>query len=495
MNFFDKIKTRFSAATLVPPPIPKAPNRAVSVPGYRTRVATSASALQKPTVQSATLDRVSDAKTKTSDYQVLKALSKNSPELSAAISLKLRTAITDRYKLFGRNLDGQVDVNITGLAHELLRRLTFLGNPDGSYGAQQTLQSISESLGQELMLTGAACLEVALDKQRVPASMNVIAVNTLSFYEEDNSVRMVQKIGGTEISLDIPTVIYTALDQNPTDAYSTSPLNASIQAILSDLDFNNDIRRSLKRAILPRLQAKIDSERLKKMTPPEILADSDKFAEFQNSVITEVENTLNGLNPEDALVGLDLIDYSYIDGGHDPSAIIERVQKVLNAKVVAGAKAMPVTLGFTSSANASSAESLLFLKECDAIRRKLNEIYSRALTVAVRLSGLEGYVEFVYDAPDLRPSQELEAYRAMEQSRILQQLSLGLITDEEASIHLTGHLPPPGAPKLSGTMFMSSSSPADAGAAANPASNTSTMNAADGARGKPANQPKTARQV
>ena len=216
---------------------------------------------------------------------------------------------------------------VVALAHELLRRVTFLGNPDGSYGAQQTLQSISESLGQELMLTGAACLEVALDKQRVPASMNVIAVNTLSFYEADNSVRMVQKIGGTEISLDIPTVIYTALDQNPTDAYSTSPLNASIQAILSDLDFNNDIRRSLKRAILPRLQAKIDSERLKKMTPPEILADSDKFAEFQNSVITEVENTLNGLNPEDALVGLDLIDYSYIDGGHDQAPSLNECKR------------------------------------------------------------------------------------------------------------------------------------------------------------------------
>lgn len=492
MNFFSVVKTKVFGATLVPPPIPKAPNRAVSVPGYRTQVKPSKSALQKSNVQSATLDRVSDAKTRSSDYQTLKQLSKNSPELSASISLKLRTAIPDGYKIFGRNLDGQVDVNVTQMAHELLRRMTFLGNPDGSYGAQQTIQSLSESLAIDLEQTGAMCLEVALDKQRIPASMNVIAVNTLTFYEEENTVKMVQKIGGTEISLDLPTIIYTALDQNPTEAYPTSPLTSSIQAILTDLDFNNDIRKGLKRAVLPRLQASIDSERLKKLAPPEILADPEKFAAFQNSVIDEIENTINGLNPEDALVGLDLIEYSYLDGGHDPSAIIERVQKVLNAKVVAGAKTMPVTLGFTSSSNASSAESLLFLKECDAIRRKLNEIYSRALTVAVRLSGIEGYVEFIYDAPDLRPSQELGAYRAMEQSRILQQLSLGLITDEEAAIHLTGHLPPPGAPKLSGTMFMGASSVIDAGAAANPASNTSTMNA--GASKTPT-QPKTSKQV
>lgn len=490
MNFFSTIKTKILGAALTPPPLPKAPNRAVSVPGYRTQVKTSTAALQKPNVQSATLDRVVDAKTQVSDYLALKKLNKNSPELSAAISLKLRTAITDRFKIFGRNLDGQVDTNVTAMAHELLRRLTFLGNADGSYGSQQTIQSLSETLGQELMLTGAACLEVALDKQRIPASMNVIAVSTLIFFEEENSFKMVQRIGGTDISLDLPTVIYTSLDQNPTDAYATSPMTASIQAILSDLDFNNDIRKGLKRAILPRLQAIIDSEKLKKLAPPEVLADPEKFAEFQNSVIDSVESTINGLNPEDALVGLDLIEYSYIDGGHDPSTIIERVQKVLNAKVVAGAKTMPVTLGFTSSSNASSAESLLFLKECDAIRRKLNEIYSRALTVAVRLSGLEGYVEFVYDAPDLRPSQELEAYRAMEQSRILQQLSLGLISDEEASIHLTGHLPPPGAPKLSGTMFLSAAGGIDAGAAANPASGTSTMNA-----NAAPTQPKSAKKV
>lgn len=492
MNIFSTIKTKVFGATLAPPPLPKAPNKAVAIPGYRTQITPSKSAVQKSTIQSATLDRVTDAKTRSSDYQTLKQLSKNSPELSASISLKLRTAITDRYKIFGRNLDGQVDVAVTQMAHELLRRLTFLGNPDGSYGAQQTIQSLSESLGLDLVQTGAACLEVALDKQRIPASMNVVAVNTLVMYEEENSFRLAQKVGGTEISLDLPTIIYTTLDQNPTDAYPTSPLTASIQAILADLDFNNDIRKGLKRAILPRLKATVDSDRLKKLAPPEVLADPDKYAEFQNKVMQDIEDTINGMNPEDALVGLDLIEYSYIDGGHDPSAIIERVQKVLNAKVVAGSKTMPVTLGFTSSSNASSAESLLFLKECDAIRRKLNEIYSRALTVAVRLSGLEGYVEFVYDAPDLRPSQELEAYRAMEQSRILQQLSLGLITDEEASIHLTGHLPPPGAPKLSGTMFMSASSVVDAGAAANPASNTSTMNST---QAKTPTQPKTAKQV
>ena len=41
----------------------------------------------------------------------------------------------------------------------------------------------------------------------------------------------------------------------------------------------------------------------------------------------------------------------------------------------------------------------------------------------------------------------------MEQSRVLELLSIGQLTDEEANLQLTGRLPLPGAPRLSGTFF------------------------------------------
>jgi hypothetical protein len=61
----------------------------------------------------------------------------------------------------------------------------------------------------------------------------------------------------------------------------------------------------------------------------------------------------------------------------------------------------------------------------------------------------------------------------MEQSRILEQLSLGLMSDEEACVRLTGRLPPAGMAPLSGTMFKggAASAPVE-----NPNSQTSTMN-------------------
>lgn len=467
---FDTIKNFFNAAVLTPPPVPKAPNAPQALPGYRRSTEASKSALRETERTAATTDRLVAARNITGTKKVIRNLSKTSPELSSAISTLLRVGIPERYTVIARDLDGKIDPESTKLAHELLRRLTYMGNPDGSYGVQQTLQSLSEQLSLELCIEGAAALEVALDKARIPASFNPIAVSTLKAYEEENATRWVQIVGGKELDLDIPTFIYTSLDQDLLQAYSASPLEAAVQPVLNDFDFNNDTRRALKRAVLPRLSATIDSEKVKKFTPPEILSDAVKFAEYKQAIITEVESVLNGLSPEDALVSFDSVEYSFVDGGKDPSIIIERIQKTINAKLAAGAKTLPTILGHGSSSNASSTEAVLYLKQANILRVKLNELYSRALTIAVRLMGQEAYVEFTYAALDLRPELELEAYKAMEQSRLLELLSLGMLSDEEACVRLTGNLPPDGYKPLAGTMFKGSGS-----TIVNPSSNTSAI--------------------
>lgn len=432
----------------------------------------SKSALRENDRLPASTDRLLSARNQTATKKVIRQLTHSSPELSNAVSSMLRVGIPERYTVIARDLDGRIDEAGTALAHELLRRLTFLGAVDGSFGAQQTIQSLSEQLGYEMLVEGAACLEVALDKARVPASLNPIAMQTIKFYEEDNTTRMVQVIGGEETNLDLPTIIHVTLDQDLLEPYSASYLESAVQPTLADLDFNNDTRRVLKRSVLPRLVATIDSEKVKKTTPPEILADAEKFAAYKQSIVDNVEAVINGLNPEDVLVSFDSIDYSFIKGeSTDPSAIITKIQAAINAKLASGAKTLPVVLGHGSNSNASSTEAVLFLKQANILRVKLNEIYSRAFTVAIRLLGVEGYVEFTYAPLDLRPENELEAFQAMKQSRVLDLLSLGMLTDAEACIQLTGNLPPAGFKPLSGTMFRSGNS----STITNPNSNTSAI--------------------
>lgn len=460
------------AGALTPIAPPKVPKKQQSLPGYRTQIANTTAMRRREDRLLANTDLLS-FRTGQSTNDVIRNLVAGSPDMAASVSAYVRVGIPEGYTMIGRNMDGSIDPASTDLAHQLLRRFTYVPDYSLGFNALGSLQSISESLAKELLQYGAMSGELVLDKSRLPTQIVPVTVTNVRFYEEDAGLRPIQYIGGTEIDLDIPTYVYIALDQDLMNAYASSYFEAAIQPILADADFTNDLRRVLKRAVHPRVVASIIEEKVQKTCPPDILADPEAYSIFMNALVAGVETVINGLAPEDALVGFDSIDYGYMEGqAADVSSTFKTVQDLLNAKLATGAKTMPAVLGHSSTSTSASAETMLYLKHADLVRRKLNEFWSRMMTMSVRLFGQDVYIDFEFDQLDLRPSSELEAYKAMEQSRILEQLSLGLLPDEEACVRLTGRLPPAGMTPLSGTMFKSGA----AAPAENPNSQTSTMN-------------------
>ena len=458
----------------LPTPAPtKAPNKPQAILSFKTQIARAASALQRSDRRLANTD-IATYRTSNDTRTVVRDLAASNPDLSATINSYLRVGIPTEYSVIARDPDGVINVEATKLAQELLRRLTYLGDVSLGYNPVSDLQSLSESLAKELLQYGSMGLELALDKQRLPLYLNAVSVTKLQFKEEDGGVYPVQVIAGNEISLDIPTFFYISLDQDLLTAYSSSFMEPAIQAVLADTAFLNDLRKSMQRVIQPRLVATIIEEKVKASAPPEIASDPEKMGQLYTSLIDQLNEVLTGLNPEDALVSFDNVEYDMLKSEGSSSSIADTlaiVQKLIESKLAAGAKSMPAILGRDSSGSTATTSAMLFLKNANIIRTKLNTIYSRMLTQAVRLMAQDVYVEFTYAELDLRPQAELEAYRAMYQSRILEQLSLGFITDEEASIKLTGNLPREGHVPLSGTMFKSAK--ADI---ANPNSQTSNMN-------------------
>ena len=459
----------------LPTPAPtKAPNRAQALLSFKTQVARATSALQRQDRRLANTD-IATYRTANDTRTVVRDLSASNPDLSATINSYLRVGIPNEYTVIARDPDGVINVEATKLAQELLRRLTYLGDVSLGYNPVSDLQSLSESLAKELLMYGSMALELALDKQRLPLYLNAVSVTKLQFKEEDGGVYPVQVIAGEEISLDIPTFFYISLDQDLLTAYSSSYMEPAIQAVLADTAFLNDLRKSMQRVIQPRLIATIIEDRVKQSAPPEIAADPDKMGELYSRLIEELTAELNGLQPEDALVSFDNVKYDMLkasSGGDKVADTLAIVQQLIESKLAAGAKSMPAILGRDANGSSSTTSAMLFLKNANIIRTKLNTLYSRMLTQAVRLMAQDVYVEFSYAELDLRPQAELEAYKAMKQSRILEQLSLGLITDEEASIQLTGNLPRQGHVPLAGTMFRAN----NGNLSANPASQTSNMN-------------------
>ena len=487
---FDSLKswfggTQIQAASQLPvQPPPKVKPGVQSFPSYLKTTRPSDAYLTKQDRNLASTDTTtlrSGGNTKT----VIRDFAAASPDLSAALWAYLRVGIPNTYTAVAKNMDGTFNREATLLVQQLLTRFDLLPDYSEGYSGPQSMRSTSESLAKELILEGSCSAELVLGKDRLPRRIQPIAVSQLQFIaNKDKTITPIQLIGSEKINLDIPTFVYVALDQDLLQSHSASPLEAAIKPTIFTEDFAQDIHRIIKKVIHPRQKVVIDEEKVRKYLSVDAQNDQLKATSELNQIVRSVEEKINGLQPEEALVYLDSLGFEVENASNAGlSAEYKVLQDIANSRMATGSKTMGTILGHaSSSSNIASTESMLFMKSATgAIKLKLDEVYSRLLTVSIRLFGIDAYVQFQFDDIDLRPAAEMEAFKQTKQSRTLELLSLGMLSDEEACLMLTGSLPPAGMQKLSGTMFKAGSigGQAPEGSAAatqNPSNDGSTLN-------------------
>lgn len=466
-----------SAATEMPvQPPPRVKGGQRTLPSYMTTARpNTSSALTKTDRRLANTD-ITKLRNGASTSQVIRDFVRSSPDLSGAVTAYVRTGVTSGYTAIAYNADGTVNPEGTALVSQIITRLNIINDYAIGFDDAPSVRSLSETWALEILKDGAMCGELVLDKTLLPYKLQAISAASIQMFPSKDGKRRVpkQKVGSEEIELDVPTFFMVTLDEDTTNPYPVSPIEPAIQAVIFSAEFMNDIRRIVRRAIHPRVVVTINEEKFKKSMPMEVQNDQEAAVAYTEEVVAELESTINGLEPEEALVIFDSIGIEIKDHGNtNLSNEYKVLQEIIDSKMSSGTKALPTVLGHANStANAASAETLLFMKYVEGtIWGKLNEMFSKMLTLAVRLFGLDVHVIFQYNPIDLRPENELEAFRVMKQSRVLELLSLGLMSDDEAAILLTGHLPPKGYTPKSGTGFRANTSVQPAGDGYNGASN------------------------
>lgn len=475
-NFFG---SKEAAATLPPIPEPKVKGGAVAQASasMRTKTTSGDQRLAATDRQTANLDLLTLRNSSTTKGNI-HDLAAVSPDLSASVWAYQRLVVTPGFTAVARNQDGTANPVATQALQQVLNRMNYLTDYAQGFNNITGIHALGEALTKELRIYGSCSQELVLDKARLPLRIQPVSTTQLQFVEsQDGSVYPQQIVAGQYIDLDQPTFFYESIDQDLLTAYSDSPMEAALAATLADAEFTQDVRRVIKRALHPRMDASIDSDKFRKSIPLELHGNTDELRAYQNNYISGIETTVNSLEPDDCLVHLDEVKLSYLTSGNSS---LDREYAILsdmiNAKLATGTKAPPSVLGHGSgSANVASTETMLFVKYAEGIQNKVNSIMSRTLTLALRLLGHDVYCQFAFDSIDLRPKAELAAFKAMDQSRILELLSLGMMSDEEACIILTGKLPPAGYKPLRGTFFKAGST--DPSATADTASAQSTTGA------------------
>lgn len=489
MSFFDRFRrsrgaSQASPAAAVPTVdnTPKVkPGQAV-IPSHLTTDKPSKTSILPRSDRGLINTDITTYRTGATTRETIRNFVKSAPDLSGAAAAYARTAITKEYTAVARNIDGTINPEATSALHQLLTRLNTLNDYTIGYDDSPSIRSLAETWVRELIIEGSIAGELVLDKARLPYKIQPVSTGQIVFYPSADGKKLIpkQRVSNTEINLDVATFFMVSLDQDVTVTYSESPIESALQPVLFGASFMNDVRRVVSRAIHPRQVATIDEEKFRKNVPPNVQGDVEKTEEFFAGQVQSLADTLADTPPEQPIVLMDSISLDVIDHGNtNLSNEYTVVREMINEKTATGAKVMPTVLGHSGgTSNTASTETLLFIKSVEGgAWAKLNEIFSKILTLGVRLYGYDVSVDFSFDPIDLRPDSELEAFRSMRQSRVLEQLSLGFITDEEAAIRLTGHLPPKGFKSLSGTGFRPNTSSEPAGNGYNGASNSgSTLN-------------------
>lgn len=410
------------------------------------------------------LDDLFTTRTANDARSLISALSRHDSDMSAAFFSYQSISGSADWVIEAYDLNGELSTDGISLANQILEKMTTVTDYSLGFSSKQSFNELNDDMRFWTLLRGSPGAELILNKQFEPDSLRLIDMGTVTWNEKQPGVyKPVQKPSGAnaEINLDIPTFFVARFQQNPTDVYTYSPFVAAINTVAARQQVINELYRITQIIGYPRMDVTVLEEVLLKSAPAILRADPVKTREFIDGQIATIRSAFANLKADQALVHTDAVDVGMVNDNRPVTSLpIQNVIDVLNDQQQAALKTMPAVVGRSNNGQVASTEARLFALNCDALNRVVAGIWSQALTLACRLAGFQGSIEFIFRPVELRPVLELEPQLTMKQSRWEQALSRGYVTDDEFHLNVFNRPRPESAPELSGTGFMDPVAPA-----------------------------------
>lgn len=427
----------------------------------KAKAARPGSSLKSGEAITNTLDRyqanaINAVQTKTSITDIIRTLIQEDGLFSSAANAMVALS-TGRYRIAGLDASGAMSLQVAAAAYALMDQFSLVNDYSEGYNDKPGMATLLSTLQMDVITSGGCGAELVLDPQFGPNRLVPVGYSSVIWEAKgNNSGRYpTQKnpAGGDPISLNIPTVFIGEHNRSADESYAVSLLRPGLSHTINFNSFLEDTHRSLNRTGHSRLVATITAEKVSKALTEAQRRDPKQVAEAYAAVKAEVEAAIADLEPEDAIVAFDSVIFDVKDTGgskQDYTGMLTTLGNLLGASLKTPASVTGMRAG--GGQGLSNAETLVYLKTTQATRPPVEEVISRALTLGIRLQGVDGSVSFEFMPIDLRPDSELEAYAATKQKRVLELLSYGVINDAHACWEL-GVRPQNFSVALAGTGF------------------------------------------
>lgn len=399
-----------------------------------------------------TANAINNVASKTDITDIIRTLIREDGLFSSAANSMVALSTGAGIRMLGFDSAGVPDLGVSTMAYNLIDMLDMQHDYSAGYNDKPGIYTLLAMLQMDVVTSGGCGGELVLDQAFGPERIVPVGYSTIEWYADGQGGRYPTQDNG-DVELNIPTVFMAEHNRNPDEAYSVSLLRPGLSHTINFNSFLEDTHRALNRTGHSRLIALISAEAVAAAVPEQTRNNPEQMGQIFDQVKAQVETTLAGLEPEDALVAYDSLDIDVKDtGGNkaDYTGMLTTLGNLLGAALKTPASVSG--LRASGGQGLSNAETLIYLKVVQSVRTPVEEVMSRALTLAARLSGIDGYVSFEFMPIDLRPASELEAYLATKQKRVLEQLSYGVINDAQACFEL-GLRPQGFGATLAGTGF------------------------------------------
>lgn len=407
------------------------------------------------------LDHLTDLsaeRNQTDSRQIIKDLCKFDPDVSATIHAYLTLADTEMIAV-AVDLDGAIVGKATRDVYRLLNRITRQRDYTKGYTLKESLDQHNANLRYMVLMRGGIADELVLDASRQPTAIRLIDSASLRWYEpEPGLYKPGQLVMGDPLPrlLDYPNFFTSFYRRDPTGIYTYSDFVSAINTVASRQQVINDLYRIMRITGFPRIDVKIMESVIVDNAPIDIKQDAEKMRAYVTAQLSSLAGQFATIRADQALTHSDSVDIKILNERSSGVAVdVNPVIDTLNAQNQAALKTMATIIGRGSAGvNTSSVEARIAAMYADQINKPVSENWGQILSYAMHQTGFQGYVNVWFRPSELRPDTELEPQRVLKASRLRQDLSDGIISDEEYTLEMYGRLPNKGAPTLSGTKFV-----------------------------------------
>lgn len=324
----------------------------------------------------------------------------------------------------------------------------FLSRLDGYYGSRGV---VFDRLMLGAVLRGAFLVELVLNDNREPVDLVVPDPHIIRFRQDiDDERGPVWQIGQWDkqfVPLDVPTIQYVPVHPLPGGPpYGRSPLQPAIHSALFLLSLLRDLKRVVQQQGYPRLDIAVKLEQLATtlmQVAPEVAQDADKFREWVEAAIDEVEDTYGALEPDDAFVHADTIEVNQPVGTLNASSLgaVDSIIRAVERSLVRALKTMPLLLGINEATTETHANRQweIYVAMIRSLQHNAETVLERLLGLALQLQGIQADVSVSF--AEIRASERLRDAQAeaLEIANARQKYEAGWWSQDEAALEVVGH--------------------------------------------------------